>query len=120
LKLLVDADTWKIWGQNDTYILQFLPSCSKNVPAPLGTEPESGYIFRIRIWIFGKNRIRSGFSMYGMMYIECMWKHGRVGTEPDPVSESIFLTPPISDREWLQPSSFVQKTIEALLKLRFK
>jgi len=41
--------------------------------------PDSGYIFRIRIWIFGKNGsgAGSGFSMYGMMHIECMLKHGR-------------------------------------------
>jgi len=36
LKLLVDADAWQIWGQNETYILYFLPPpLFKNVPAPL-------------------------------------------------------------------------------------
>jgi len=35
LKLLVDADAWQIGEQNKTYILYFLPPCSKNVSAPL-------------------------------------------------------------------------------------
>jgi len=35
LKVLVDAYNGQILGQNETYILYFLPTCSKNVLAPL-------------------------------------------------------------------------------------
>jgi len=51
-----------------------------HVTEKIGTELESGYIFRIRIKIFGKSRIRyEWFGVY-RMYV-------KVGTEPDPESK---------------------------------
>jgi len=46
---------------------------------------KSGYIFRIRIWIFGKSRIRCEWYM---MYIGCTKKHDRDGHAAGSGSES--------------------------------
>jgi len=40
-----------------------------DLPAEMGTDPKSDYIFRIRVEFSGK--VGSGFGMHGMVYIEC-------------------------------------------------
>jgi len=45
LKLLVDADTWQIWGQNLYFRFSAPPPCSKNVPAPLISGGMPGFGF---------------------------------------------------------------------------